>query len=387
MESAFRGTIYEPYDFLTDHTHAMVIHVNPSIAASAALRGKKRTKEEMQALSDAAMQIFRACIPEDIHIQRISVEGFLVLGLGFRLHGELSTSAEAQLLDRLLGWLENALDCIRRQLELFLQLSVSALHINTQNVYDAYRESFAIAVHFPFLQQSGQIILFRDFQNGLSPACRDEKRQLERQWQGLMEAGNYRDAEPLLLQIAALRASAPLTVTSLTQERISRMEFFGYQLCDMRDLPPGSQEALFRQIALIRSAKTMEELEQQLHRIYTTMAGLLETDVQRKDLSWSRKISAFVRNNYSDPTLNADRISRHFGLHPAYISHIFHQSTGMKLLDYIHTTRIDHIKRLLRSTNMSLEDIARKTGYYDRYSMSRVFRRYVGMPPSDYRRQ
>ena len=159
------------------------------------------------------------------------------------------------------------------------------------------------------------------------------------------------------------------------------MEFFAYQLCDSTVFPLGMQDHLLRQIQMIRSVKNMDELHTQISNIYSIMAAVRDSGTHSKDLSWSRKISLYIQNNYADPDLSADRISRQFGLNPAYISHIFHKSTGVKLLDYIHTTRIEHTKRLLRSTNMSLSDIAARTGYIDRYSMSRVFRRYVGMTP------
>ncbi len=384
MESAFRGTIYEPYDFLTDHTHALVIHANPSVLESGALSGKKRSRVEMDTLSRAAADMLRIHLPAEIHMQTIPVEGFLSLALGFSLDSPTPQDEDC-LIDSMVIQLETALAHIRTELQLQLCLSVSALHINTQNVFDAYQEAFSIADHAPFLQNTGQIILFRDFQDGLSPAKAERKQALEKQWSALMDAGNYPDAEAVLLQIVSLRASAPLTVTSLTRELISRLEYAAYQLCDVTELPPGGQELLLREIDLIHSAKTMAELQGQIHRIYAVMTGFQNSSAQHQDLSWARKISAFVQNSYADPNLNADRISRRFGLHPAYISHIFHQSTGMKLLDFIHTTRIEHIKHLLRDTDMSLADIAQKTGYYDRYSMGRVFRRYVGIPPSQYR--
>lgn len=386
MVSAFHGTIYEPYDFFADCSHVTVIHANPSVTDSAALAGERLSQKQMRDLSDQTAGVIRACLPENVVFQTLPVEGFLIFALGFSLPDAPPESREDALLEQLSCWLENAVTRIRDSLQLVLQLSVSSLHRNTQNVYDAYHEAFSIAVHFPFFQHSGQIVFFREFQNGLSAAEIEEKKHLEKHWLALMEAQNYPDAEAVLLHILELRASAPVTVTSLTQELISRMEFSAYQLCDAMELPLGIQDHLLRQIQQIHSVKTMDALRQQAHEIYAVMSSIAAGSSHGKDLSWSRKISAFIQNNYADPNLSAAMISRRFGLAPAYISHIFHQSTGMKLLDYIHTTRIEHIKRLLLGTSMRLDDIAKRTGYIDRYSMSRVFRRYVGMTPSDYRR-
>ena len=56
-------------------------------------------------------------------------------------------------------------------------------------------------------------------------------------------------------------------------------------------------------------------------------------------------------------------------------------------MDYLHLTRLGHVKEMLARTSMSLAQIAGQTGYIDTRAMSRVFRRYVGMTPSDYRKR
>ena len=71
VESAFRGTIYEPYDFLTDHTHTLVIHANPAVLESGALSGKKRSKGEMDTLSRAAADTLRIHLQAEIHMQTL----------------------------------------------------------------------------------------------------------------------------------------------------------------------------------------------------------------------------------------------------------------------------------------------------------------------------
>lgn len=362
MESAFKGTIYEPYDMLTEHTHALVIHVNPDISESPVLQGRKRTREEMCQFAGAVSDIIRKVLPEQIHAQSLPVEGFLVIALGVDLSSGSSDEQENALLEDIQLRMEAVQQEAAQTLQMALELSVSALHPHNQNVFDAYQESLSIAVHRPFFQNKPYVILYRDFQRGLSPAAVETKRNLEKQWLSLMEAKNYRDAEPILLEIVDLRASAPQTATSLTQELISRLEFFVYQLCDSIELPSGSQELLLKQVNLIRSAKTLEELHGQIKAIYAAMEQIYSMGTKPNDLSWSRRISTYIQSNYVNPDLNTELISRQFDLHPAYISHVFHKSTGIKLLDYIHITRIEHIKHLLKRTDMSLTDTAHKTG-------------------------
>ncbi len=221
---------------------------------------------------------------------------------------------------------------------------------------------------------------------GLEPRVREQKRQLEHRWLSLVRENNYAEADPIWIQLLDIRASSPLTVSTLTSELINRMEFFCYQLCDTTSLPLGSQDRILKEIQQIHSIKDMAALRTQVHRIYEAFSAAFRLSLtESQALDWSLKISAYIRNHYADPNLNGELLGRNFGLSPAYISHIFHRGTGVKLLDYIHMTRIAQVKLLLKDTRLRLPEIAQRTGYIDRYSMSRVFVRYVGITPTEYR--
>lgn len=385
--NAFKGTIYEQYDLPSPSTHMIVVHVNPSVEDSAVFADGKLSFEQISKLSDSAAQVFRDSFAGIASFHTLPVEGFLIFALGLTIPEELGGEQYSALLDAVRTALELALVNISSSLGLTLYLSVSSPHANTQNVYDAYHEAFSIALHFPFLEHKDWILTADEFQDGLPEGSILVKNKLERQWFSSLESRNFVESESVLFQIVELRASSAATVKSLKQELISRMTYATYLFCDAEDLFPQVQESLLRLVDQIRGAKTMQDIQLVLHDLYTAMDGANGTNPMRVGRDWSRKISSFVRANYADPSLNTEMISNRFGLNPAYISFIFHEGSGIKLLDYIHNTRIEHVKRLLINSQMSLQEIACKTGYYDRHAMSRVFRRYVGMSPSEYRRK
>lgn len=101
-----------------------------------------------------------------------------------------------------------------------------------------------------------------------------------------------------------------------------------------------------------------------------------------KDMS---QITEFIRENYSNPNLNATMICDRFRISQSYLSHTFKQKTGLKLIDFIHMVRSEKIKELLKTTDLPISDIAKMSGYLNNSSMSRSFRRYEGQTPSEYR--
>jgi AraC family transcriptional regulator len=74
------------------------------------------------------------------------------------------------------------------------------------------------------------------------------------------------------------------------------------------------------------------------------------------------------------------------GLSPFHFARAFKQSTGVPPHRYQLNLRIERAKTLLELTEASVTDIAFSVGYESTQALSRMFRREVGVSPSDYRR-
>jgi AraC family transcriptional regulator, alkane utilization regulator len=63
----------------------------------------------------------------------------------------------------------------------------------------------------------------------------------------------------------------------------------------------------------------------------------------------------------------------------------FHELVGEPPMRYLIRARLGHAAGLLHTTNASLAEIARRTGYESEYSFGRAFKRVFGVPPGAYR--
>jgi len=63
----------------------------------------------------------------------------------------------------------------------------------------------------------------------------------------------------------------------------------------------------------------------------------------------------------------------------------FKQATGMTPIEYLQQTRIEAAKRLLEQTGQQMTEIIYNSGYNDPKAFRKVFRKAVGMTPSEYR--
>lgn len=88
---------------------------------------------------------------------------------------------------------------------------------------------------------------------------------------------------------------------------------------------------------------------------------------------------------YSE-NINISSLASAFFVSVSHLQHTFKEYTGLSIVDYINKTRIDNSKRLLRETDLHVSVIAEMVGIADYNYFSRVFKKYEGISPSDYRK-
>lgn len=70
---------------------------------------------------------------------------------------------------------------------------------------------------------------------------------------------------------------------------------------------------------------------------------------------------------------------------PYYFSRLFKQSTGFTPHQYLLKCRTNQAKQLLKTTNLSIADIAGQVGFVDQSHLNRHFKRHFGISPSQLR--
>ncbi|MDN5276704.1 MAG: two-component system, response regulator YesN [Clostridiales bacterium] len=71
---------------------------------------------------------------------------------------------------------------------------------------------------------------------------------------------------------------------------------------------------------------------------------------------------------------------------PYYLSHLFKEELNITFLEYLTMVRMEEAKKLLKDTSLSIVAIASQVGYEDASYFSKVFKKYVGISPAQYRK-
>ena len=95
------------------------------------------------------------------------------------------------------------------------------------------------------------------------------------------------------------------------------------------------------------------------------------------------RMTAYVRDNISGE-LSLSALSERFGYSKQYIMRLFRTHLGTTVSEYVNSVRMRRALDLLRSTGMSVGEVAYSLGYSSGYYFSRVFRATFSMSPSEY---
>lgn len=129
--------------------------------------------------------------------------------------------------------------------------------------------------------------------------------------------------------------------------------------------------------------ETLDETGLFLANIFLQIIEYCEK-VKVDDTSHITKILDYIHKNYKqDIAINT--LADYVGLSYSHVRKIFNDATGENIVNYINNMRIEEAKRLLRQTNMSINDIALSLGYNNKQSFNRFFKKYVSINPGEYR--
>ena len=93
---------------------------------------------------------------------------------------------------------------------------------------------------------------------------------------------------------------------------------------------------------------------------------------------------AFIQDHLSQD-LTLDGMAEQAGMSPFHFSKAFKAATGQSPLQYVISARIDLAKVLLKTTDLTVAEIAYRTGYGDLSRFGQHFKKRVGATPKAFR--
>ncbi len=177
-----------------------------------------------------------------------------------------------------------------------------------------------------------------------------------------------------------------------------RLELGDIQFINSLRLPPFvyvKEEQLLQQLFIKMNAHQHSTSITRELRLKAALLEMLafyldESDLQRESLydsgfgvKWNEVLAHIEANLHEN--IQIEELAKYAFLHPNYFITSFKSIVGCSPIQYVTNRRIELAKKLLRETELPVTTVAKQVGMQNHY-LSRLFKRYTGITPVQFRR-
>ncbi|MBY0217791.1 response regulator [Paenibacillus illinoisensis] len=134
------------------------------------------------------------------------------------------------------------------------------------------------------------------------------------------------------------------------------------------------QNTCSREMWMARLESLIDNLLEQIHQ-----------DRNPTDPHLIMRVKKYIQTHLSG-NLTLQTTAEYIHMHPNYLSEVFKQTTGVNFIDYVIQQRMELAKKLLTEDKHKLYEIATMVGYQSSKHFTTLFKRVVGVLPSEYKR-
>ena len=137
-------------------------------------------------------------------------------------------------------------------------------------------------------------------------------------------------------------------------------------------------------LATVTGFTTMDQLQSWFLDYMKAAAEIIHAKASEKYSDIVANARDYIGNNFQKD-ISLDEVSRVANVSPYYFSKVFKEETRETFVEYLTGLRMEHAKNLLREKEKSIKQICVESGYSDPNYFSRIFKKTVGVTPSEYR--
>lgn len=275
---------------------------------------------------------------------------------------------------------------VYKEISIVMGAVVSTVYYGKDGIYAAYREAVDLSEYAELMGDKQTVKNAYSFERSSEDlSTKKNLMDLERQYHNCLTTKDYTKAaqvvDSIIVAESLLAFGAPHELKSRLVIRLEQLlNVLGISVADY----DSSEFEVVQAFKANIEVGTIDELRAQTGRFFQAVDNFTK-QITIKNSDKVDRVLSFINEHYADPNISATMISDSLGISASYLSHILKQSTGMGIVDCIHMNRHSHIKQLLMETDLSVDDIAERVGFSNRWTLTRSFKRYEGITPGVFR--
>ncbi|QGQ97159.1 response regulator [Paenibacillus psychroresistens] len=204
------------------------------------------------------------------------------------------------------------------------------------------------------------------------------------EWSELMELGKTDELDRLAINMfGQLRKESNVrseTLSTLYHALLQTIYYVLHKRSISVQAIFANGEALDQALA-IRSLDQLQDWTKRIFRMVTEHLIAVERGSTVVD-----KVKYYIAEHIFDE-ISRDDLAVCVHINSSYLSRLFKKEAGVSLTDYIVQERMKHARDLLIHSDEMISNIAKSFHYTNFSHFSKMFRKYYGMNPQDYRKQ
>ncbi|QQE10616.1 helix-turn-helix transcriptional regulator [Planctomycetota bacterium] len=177
--------------------------------------------------------------------------------------------------------------------------------------------------------------------------------------------------------IAPLR-STPLSLNQqINQNLITLTEIY-----EARDASVSAVEQEIRMRFALVLQQLLRQVQRQIKPFSSTSGDIRSAAVPH--LSLFESVARFLLDNMEEP-VSVDDVAECLAMSNSHLRERFRKQYGMSIGHYIRQVKMHHAMRLLSTTDLSVAQVASRTGFQSVYAFSRSFKRETSKSPRQFR--
>lgn len=216
----------------------------------------------------------------------------------------------------------------------------------------------------------------------------EQRYKLEQEMMDMVAEGNFRRAYELYCRFKGYRLFPRVSNPVRNQKNLSiTLNTLLRKAAQAGYVHPFHIDNLSRQLAIrIEASVTMEQLDALGGYMIRKYCMLVNNYSRRSYSSLVQACMDYIDFHYSEE-LSLSSLAGRFSSSESYLSSLFRKETGMTVTDYINTTRLRQALVYLNASAKTVGEIASACGFFDANYFSRLFKKYYGTSPRQYRRE
>jgi two-component system, response regulator YesN len=201
-------------------------------------------------------------------------------------------------------------------------------------------------------------------------------------------SGESAEAEVQIAVFAALLRDAGISPQRVRHEIEALFAAVFDALRDLGVSPAAVAQDLHLDTDLaVQRLRTAEEVQALVARLTSYAGGILDGRNLPAPEWKVRDFRDYVARHYGERALSVQTIAASLSISASYLSKLVKRHLDRSVVDYLIDYRMERAKELLTTSDLMTYEIAEATGYPDAQYFSTVFKRHIGITPTEFRAQ